>query len=110
MDTTFADIKFEMREHSILKTLTPDGLMGHVVCLMARVETFRRDITGPDKKRIVIQLLNWITDELPIDDESRELLREAVTTVVPTMIDTLIFASRNTKVLKVFQKNCCLPF
>ena len=65
------------------------------------------DIKGSQKKFVVISAVNLIIDELPVDDEIKEVIKYVLNKIGPPVIDDLISAFKGDFTFKRSTKTFC---
>ena len=65
------------------------------------------DIKGSQKKFVVISAVNLIIDELPIDDDIKEVIKFILNKIGPPVIDDLISAFKGDFTFKRSTKTFC---
>lgn len=69
-----------------------------------------KNISGPDKKKLVILIINSLIDETSLDEETQILLQTMVKTTIPNVIDLFVSVSKGRykfKNVKSFFARCC---
>jgi len=75
-----------------------------IMITTAMVEVERiKTLTGPEKKELVLHAIGRLVDEIPAAQEDRAAIKSAVTLFGPSIIDTIIAASKGQFVLNVGQ-------
>jgi hypothetical protein len=78
------------------------------VYAMALVEQ-QADLSGKDKKAIVLQVCQMLVDEARVDNATKVALQLLVSTTLPHMIDQMIsVANGETKLLQSKCTSCCV--
>ena len=65
------------------------------------------DIKGSQKKFVVISAVNLIIDELPVDEEIKEVIKYVLNKIGPPVIDDLISAFKGDFTFKKSTKTFC---
>jgi len=93
-------------------TITTGNVIILAVQAMQLVER-TPNLTGSDKKRIVIQVVKLIVDEFDLDSETKAAIHLVIDTTLPVSIDLIISASRGefglNSLKTKFAKLCCTP-
>jgi membrane protease subunit (stomatin/prohibitin family) len=66
-------------------------------------------ITGHDKKKLVILIINAVIDQTSLDEETQTVLQEMVKTTIPTAIDLFVAVSKGKYKFKYVKRffTCC---
>ncbi len=93
------------------KTITTSNVVVLAVQAMQIVEKIP-DLTGGDKKNIVIKVVKLIVNEFELDDDSRATINLVIDTTLPVAIDMIVGASKgafdlNTLKVKLAKLRCC---
>ena len=75
------------------REITPASIMGIATIAMAMVER-QKNMSGDDKKALVIILLHNIVDATEMDDGDKAAVSLIIETTIPSAIDLLIDASK----------------
>lgn len=103
--------------HSIINKnrITNDNIMVITTNLMTAISKYE-NITGRDKKKIIIDLLKDTINNTVYDDGIKNLLQVIIDTIIPGSIDLIIDISKGKYDFDKIQKNTkkcynkCYPF
>ena len=103
--------------HSIINKngITNDNIMVITTNLMTAISKYE-NITGKDKKKIIIDLLKDTINNTVYDDGIKNLLQVIIDTIIPGSIDLIIDISKGKYDFDKIQKNTkkcynkCYPF
>lgn len=84
------------------KEIDKHNMVGLVVCIMEFVEEFP-ELTGNQKRRIVIQTINTMIDNSNCIDTD---LKDFINIIIYPMIDSIILASKSQFIINK-KKKCC---
>jgi hypothetical protein len=104
MDIILHDLKQEIADAD---ALIPENIIPTTIAIMHRVEKLAKKCLGGDKKNLVMDLLEWVIDTSKNTDLTKQILRSNLS-VVPSLIDGIIYVANNKKLLKSFTNGKCL--
>lgn len=107
-------IQKELLKSKILKELkietepTTSNIMNYICDIVTIIQKYSsKDITGSNKKELVIELIKEIISTSHMNHE----LKDFIDNYIDNFIDVIILCSRNKEMIKVFKKKCqCIPF
>lgn len=98
------NIVFENIKASIVgKSFNVTTFMLLIPRCMEAVEDFP-ELTGAEKKALVLDVLSKLIDEIPLKDEDRALLKTLILNVIPTVIDTVVASSLGQFALNIYEE------
>lgn len=103
VDEIYDNIEFII-ENKQVNTAT---IVSITVSLMKNVELYPQ-LSGEDKKKVVLHLLNKIVDEEIPDEGELQNVKMILQTTIPIMIDTIVSADK--KKLRLNVKKCVKCF
>ena len=83
----------QIKERIVLKDIKASNAMLLLTFTMAAVEK-QKQLSGPEKKEVVVSLVGRLVGEIPGDIEDKLALQAAVELILPPLIDTLVAATR----------------
>jgi hypothetical protein len=91
-------------------TLNQQNIINYVVKIMTIVDTEK--IKGPEKKTIVIDVLNHLIMISELDSEEKLILKGMVRLIIPSIIENISLASKGMLEInkKISKKNICSCF
>ena len=95
---------FETHKKMIKIDTDTDQINKLMVDLMKQVE--KLNMSGDQKKQIVLRVLRMIVDSIEMNDESRQTYNGVLNHYAPHMIDFVIYLSKNKINLKKLSNNC----
>lgn len=102
-------IKNKLQDSKVLHNLSPDNFLDAVVMLMGLAE--KSNLEGNEKKQLVSELIGWAVINCPnLNAEEKENMLIMADSILPGIIDFIIFVARNKKILRQFKKNCSCLF
>jgi hypothetical protein len=93
------------------KKINSDNIISQSIYLMKIVDTFK-SISGVDKKKLVIFILNKVIDLNIISNiEEKEMLHSFINNILPNVIDMMIAIDKKEISIKLEKiKACCFKF
>jgi hypothetical protein len=105
IDVTFLSnqVYDELRGMITHKQVTPESIIGIVALAMQLVQQFA-GVAGADKKKIVMNVITKLINEIPMEDGLRSTLQMILSTTVDKTIDLIIgVASGEIDLIKIVQ-------
>jgi hypothetical protein len=104
----FMDIYTQVKSMLIGRTINMSNIASIAVTAMQVVEKCSK-LHGFEKKEVVINVINQLINELPVDADAKLALTVTANAILPTLIDTIISAANgqldlHTEVAKI--KSC----
>lgn len=62
------------------------------------------ELTGHEKKALVLEVLSKLIDELPMQDDDKQLLKMLLITVIPSTIDLIVSSSLGQFALNLYEQ------
>jgi len=62
------------------------------------------NLSGPEKKALVLDVLARLIDELPMQDDDKALLKTLILTVIPSTIDVIVSSSLGQFALNLYEQ------
>lgn len=112
-----ADQLYDQVKRSIdTKTVTVASVINIVTTTMDAVERLGV-ATGPQKKELVLHVIGRLADEIPAEKEDKLAIKNAITLLAPSIIDSIVAASKGQIAInipglaadgKCCGKDCCV--
>ena len=82
----------EVKKAVDLQTITPESIFKMLMSVMGLVER-QKQLSGPQKKQAVIDVVNRLVDEIPAEAEEKAAIMSAIQLLLPSLIDTIVSVS-----------------
>jgi len=104
----FVGIYDEAKELVKDKEINETNIIQITTCIMELVEEYP-NITGEQKKKIVIMLISKLVDNSPLNDSKKNIVKTATNLILPAAIDAIVSASKSKFILNIRKKKhgCC---